>query len=44
MTEDNDVWRLLDRMTPGGAFGERLRIVDGKAFGEIPKKQLSPAA
>jgi len=35
MTEDNDVWRLLDRMTPGGAFGEQLRIVDAKAFGEI---------
>ena len=35
MTEDNDVWRLLDRMTPGGTFGERLRIVDAQAFEEI---------
>ena len=32
MTEDNDVWRLLDRMTPGGTFGERLRMIDAEAF------------
>ncbi len=35
MTEDNDVWRLLDRMTPGGTFGERLRLIDAKAFEEL---------
>mgnify|MGYP001147307675 CR=1 FL=1 len=42
MTEDNDVWRLLDRMTTGGTFGERLRIVDAQAFGEIVTNGSSP--
>lgn len=42
MTEDNDVWRLLDRMTPGGTFGERLRIIDAKVFAEIIGDGLSP--
>jgi len=35
MTEDNDVYRLLDRMTPANTFGERLRVVDAKAFDEL---------
>jgi len=42
MTEDNDVWRLLDRMTPGGTFGERLRVVDGKAFADIVGEAGAP--
>lgn len=42
MTEDNDVWRLLDRMTTGGTFGDRLRVVDAKAFGEIVTNGSSP--
>ena len=35
MTEDNDVYRLLDRMTPANTFGERLKVVDAKAFDEL---------
>ena len=42
MTEDNDVWRLLDRMTPGGTFGERLRVVDAETFGEIVGDGAAP--
>jgi diguanylate cyclase (GGDEF)-like protein len=42
MTEDNDVWRLLDRMTPGGTFGERLRMIDAEAFEGIVGDGLSP--
>jgi diguanylate cyclase (GGDEF)-like protein len=42
MTEDNDVWRLLDRMTTGGTFGERLRIIEEKVFEEIIGDGLSP--
>ena len=42
MTEDNDVWRLLDRTTTGGTFGERLRIVDAEAFSQITASGPSP--
>lgn len=42
MTEDNDVWRLLDRMTTGGTFGEKLRVVDAEAFGTILENGSSP--
>jgi diguanylate cyclase (GGDEF)-like protein len=40
--EDNDVYRLLDRMTPSNTFGERLRVIDAKAFGELIGDGASP--
>jgi diguanylate cyclase (GGDEF)-like protein len=42
MTEDNDVYRLLDRMTPANTFGERLRLIDAKVFGELVGDGVSP--
>jgi diguanylate cyclase (GGDEF)-like protein len=42
MTEDNDVYRLLDRMTPANTFGERLRVIDAKVFGELVGDGASP--
>jgi diguanylate cyclase (GGDEF)-like protein len=42
MTEDNDVYRLLDRMTPANTFGERLRVIDTKVFGELVGDGASP--
>ncbi len=35
MTEDNDVYRLLDRMTPSNNFGERLKVIDAQAFAQL---------
>jgi diguanylate cyclase (GGDEF)-like protein len=42
MTEDNDVYRLLDRMTPANTFGERLKVMDGKVFSELIENGNSP--
>jgi GAF domain-containing protein len=42
MTEDNDVYRLLDRMTPANTFGERLRVIDAKAFTELVGDGTAP--
>ena len=40
MMEDNDVYRLLDRMTPANTFGERLKVIDGKVFGELDRQTV----
>ncbi|HTZ40899.1 MAG TPA: sensor domain-containing diguanylate cyclase [Syntrophales bacterium] len=42
MTEDNDVYRLLDRMTPSNTFGERLKVIDAKAFDELIAGDAAP--
>ena len=42
MTEDNDVYRLLDRMTPANTFGERLKVIDGKVFSELIGNGAAP--